>query len=68
MTVPLSNDDVLEDTEFFFGNLISSDSAVELAPSEARVNIIDLNDGKEGKLACFISGLIALIMYECWNI
>ena len=46
VSVTLSDDNILEDAEYFGGNLVSSDMAIDLVPSEARVNITDLNDGK----------------------
>ena len=46
MTVPIINDDILEDTESFTASLTTSDSAVTLNPDLARVDIFeDPNDG-----------------------
>ena len=47
VTVPIINDDILEDIESFTASLTTSDSAVTLNPDLARVDIIeDPNDGK----------------------
>ena len=47
VTVPIINDDILEDTESFTTNFTTSDSAVTLNPDLARVDIFeDPNDGK----------------------
>ena len=47
VTVPIINDDNLEDTESFTASLTTSDSAVTLNPDLARVDIFeDPNDGK----------------------
>lgn len=48
VTVAIINDDILEDTEFFFGNLNTSDSAVDLLPDEATVSILE-QDGDDGE-------------------
>ena len=48
VTVTILNDDILEDTEFFLGNLNTSDDAVDLLPSEATVEILQ-PDGDDGK-------------------
>ena len=45
--VSIENDDILEDTEDFFGSLTTTDMAVTLDPERARVEITeDPNDGK----------------------
>ena len=46
--VSIENDDILEDTERFFGRLTTTDGAVTLNPDQAQVNIFeDSNDGKD---------------------
>ena len=46
MDVPIENDGILEDTENVFGNLATTDSAVNLNPDRAQVDINkDTNDG-----------------------
>ena len=50
MIVAITDDDILEDTENFFGTLTTTDSSVTLTPDRAQVNIFeDPNDG-ESKL------------------
>ena len=49
VTVTIVDDAILENTENFFGNLITSDSAVDLGPDSATVNILEIGDGKEKK-------------------
>ena len=47
MDVPITNDEILEATENFFGDLTTTDPAVTLNPDRARVDINeDPNDGK----------------------
>lgn len=46
VTVTINDDNVLEDNENFFGNLNTSDVAVDLTPSLATVNILELDDGR----------------------
>ncbi len=47
VTVPIINDDILEDTESFTASLTTSDSAVTLNPDLARVDISEGSiDGK----------------------
>ena len=47
VNVSIIDDDILEDTESFYGTLITADSAVLLNPDRAEVLIIkDPNDGK----------------------
>ena len=49
ITVIITDDAILENTENFFGNLVTSDSAVDLGPDSATVNILEIGDGKEKK-------------------
>ena len=45
INISIVNDDILENPEFFYGNLSTSDGAVQLYPAAATVNIVD-DDGK----------------------
>ena len=48
INVSIENDNILEDTERFFGSLTTTDGAVTLNPDQAQVNIFeDSNDGKD---------------------
>ena len=50
--VVITDDDILEDMENFFGSLTTTDSSVTLSPYRAQVNVFeDPNDG-ENKLMC----------------
>ena len=46
VTVTIIDDDIVENVEDFFAALMTTDSAVDLAPNMTTVNIIDLDDGK----------------------
>ena len=48
VTVTIINDNILENVEFFYGNLSTSDGAVQLSPATARATILELDedDGK----------------------
>ncbi len=46
VTVTIIDDAILENDENFFGNLVTSDSAVDLGPDNATVNILEVGDGK----------------------
>ena len=48
VTVPIVNDNILEEIETFLANLTTSDLAVTLEPDTAQVNILrDENDGEK---------------------
>ncbi len=46
VTVTIIDDAILENVENFFGNLVTSDGAVDLGPATATVNILEDGDGK----------------------
>ena len=50
MIVAITDDDILEDTENFFGTLTTTDSSVTLNPDRAQVNIFEDPDDGENKL------------------
>ena len=50
--VAITDDDILEDTENFFGTLTTTDSSVTLTPDRAQVNILEDPDDGECVL-CF---------------
>ena len=50
MIVAITDDDILEDTEFFGGTLTTTDSSVTLTPDRAQVNFIEDPDDGENKL------------------
>ncbi len=45
VTIPIDDDDILENSENFFGQLRTSESFVDLNPAEAEVVIFDIGDG-----------------------
>ena len=47
IVLTIIDDAILEDEENFFGNLSTSDGAVDLLPVTTRINILELNDRKE---------------------
>ena len=54
VTVSIADDDVVENSEFFYGNLNTSDGAVILDPSAARVTILETG-GDDSKLFLYSS-------------
>ena len=54
VTVTIANDDIVENSEFFYGNLSTSDGAVILDPSAARVTILETK-GDDSKLFLYYS-------------
>ena len=50
VTVTIINDDIVENSEFFFGNLSTTDGAVNLDPSAARVTISE-TEGDDSKFS-----------------
>ena len=48
VTVTIIDDDIVENSEFFFGNLSTTDGAVNLDPSAARVTISE-TEGDDSK-------------------
>ena len=58
INISILNDDILENAEVFYGNLSTSDGAVQLNPAAATVNIMEApgDDGKyiTYKLRCFV--------------
>ena len=47
INITIISDATLEDLEYFFGNLITSDDAVDLLSNTTRINILEiLNDGE----------------------
>ena len=46
--IGIIDDSILEDNEFFFGNLSTTDDAVDLMPDNTLVNILEVGDGKLG--------------------
>ena len=45
--VTIRDDSILENTEHFYGNLSTTDRAVQLQPASAPVDILEVNDGKQ---------------------
>ena len=54
MNVAIADDDILEDTENFFGTLTTTDSGVTLNPDRAQVNIFEDPDDGENELMSFL--------------
>ena len=48
VTITIIDDDIVENSEFFYGNLTNADSAVILDPSAARVTISE-TEGDDSK-------------------
>ena len=48
VTVTIIDDDIVENSEFFYGNLSTADSAINLDPSAARVTISE-TEGDDSK-------------------
>lgn len=46
IVITIVDDSILEDLEFFFGNLTTSDEAVDLLPDTTTINIQEIGDGK----------------------
>ena len=53
IAVTIINDNAVENSESFYGNLSTSDVAVDLAPNAARVTIQEVS-GEDGKCYIFI--------------
>ena len=60
VTVSIADDDIVEDSEFFYGNLSTSDGAVILDPSAARVTILE-TEGDDSKLFLYYSPICIII-------
>ena len=54
MNVAITDYNILEDTENFFGTLTTTDSGVTLNPDRAQVNIFEDPDDGENKLMYFL--------------
>ena len=46
ITIPIDDDDILENTEDFFGELRTSEGFVDLNPAGTTIEIVDIDDGK----------------------
>ena len=44
--VTIRDDSILENSEHFYGNLSTTDRAVQLQPASVQVDILEVNDGK----------------------
>ena len=60
VTVSIADDDIVENSEFFYGNLSTSDGAVILDPSAARVTILE-TEGDDSKLFLYYSPIHIII-------
>ena len=52
INISILNDDILENPEVFYGNLSTSDGAVQLNPADATVNIMEA-PGDDGKYIAY---------------
>ena len=57
VTIPIDDDDILEDTENFFGQLRTTENFVDLAPAQTEVVIFEMGDGKELEVHCIMHEL-----------
>ena len=56
VTVNITNDNAVENTEYFYGNISTNDSAINLVPDAVRVNLLEVPE-EDGKCLCISSTL-----------
>ena len=75
VTVTIFDDDIVENSEFFFGNLSTTDNAVNLDPSAARVTISE-TEGDDSKFSILhfrtvnvnLLRLSAMLLHTCFKV
>ncbi len=68
VTVTIIDDAILENVENFFGNLVTSDSAVDLGPDTATVNILEVRDGEYRIYVGFSKDPYFVTFLNCWHV